>query len=60
MQSGHNGQTIFPIDKIIADVERYMLLDEGDRSSQALPPVLGRSKQATDWKATCSVNCFST
>jgi 2-keto-4-pentenoate hydratase/2-oxohepta-3-ene-1,7-dioic acid hydratase in catechol pathway len=41
VQSGHNGQMIFPIDKIIADVERYMLLDEGDLIFTGTPAGVG-------------------
>jgi len=41
-QSGHNGQMLFPIEAIIANVERYMLLDEGDLVFSGTPAGVGR------------------
>lgn len=42
VQSGHNGQMLFPIEAIIANVERYMLLDEGDLIFSGTPVGVGR------------------
>ena len=42
VQSGHNGQMIFPIEAIIANVEHYMLLDEGDLIFSGTPAGVGR------------------
>ncbi len=42
VQSGHNGQMLFPIEAIIANVERYMLLDEGDLIFSGTPAGVGR------------------
>ena len=42
VQSGHNGQMIFPIEVIIANVERYMRLDEGDLIFSGTPAGVGR------------------
>ncbi|MEZ4738466.1 MAG: fumarylacetoacetate hydrolase family protein [Flavobacteriales bacterium] len=42
VQSGHNGQMLFPIEAVIANVERYMLLDEGDLIFSGTPAGVGR------------------
>jgi 2-keto-4-pentenoate hydratase/2-oxohepta-3-ene-1,7-dioic acid hydratase in catechol pathway len=42
VQSGHNGQMLFPIEALIANVERYMLLDEGDLLFSGTPAGVGR------------------
>lgn len=42
VQSGHNGQMLFPIEAIIANVERYMLMEEGDLIFSGTPAGVGR------------------
>lgn len=42
VQSGHNGQMLFSIEAILANVERYMLLDEGDLVFSGTPAGVGR------------------
>lgn len=42
VQSGHNGQMIFPIEELITNVERYMLLEDGDLIFSGTPAGVGR------------------
>ena len=41
VQSGHNGEMIFPIDTLIANVENYMLLETGDLIFTGTPSGVG-------------------
>ena len=41
VQSGHNGEMIFPIDALISNVEKYMLLETGDLIFTGTPSGVG-------------------
>ncbi|MEZ4789010.1 MAG: fumarylacetoacetate hydrolase family protein, partial [Flavobacteriales bacterium] len=42
VQTGHDGQMIFPIEAIIANVQRYMRLEAGDLIFSGTPEGVGR------------------
>lgn len=42
VQSGHNGEMIFPIEALITNVEKYMLLETGDLIFSGTPAGVGR------------------